>query len=77
MFNPAEYWRTKQERSLRGSRSDLAGRLKAIGILAKFFSRELNSVMMEDKTKSSYHTRTSKDRRMRRQRHKDRMRNVA
>lgn len=75
MFNPEEYWRKKQERGLRASLSGLANHLKIMKALSQMFSRDPSPTVAKDDPKIA-HTRPSKQRRLRRQSHRARMRNV-
>ncbi len=72
-FNPLEYWRRKQARERLGGIRDFLASMRAVARLGGYFNR--SPVMPDLGPEKGRHTRSAKERRMRRLRHRDRMRN--
>jgi hypothetical protein len=75
MFDKNEYWKKKQERKKISEGRSLFGRIRASAFFEGFFAKPDVAHDAEPSAKKG-HTRSPKERRMRRQRHHDRLRAI-
>lgn len=73
MFNPKEYWEKKQERKRLSESNFAVATVKALAKLSGIFCRD--TFYASDKPVFVGHSRSPKERRMRRIRHRSMMRN--
>ncbi len=74
MFDKNEYWKKKQERKKISEGRSFFGQIKASAFFEGFFAKPDTSNDDGEPPKKKEHTRSPKQRRMRRQRHQDRLR---